>query len=118
MKENQEFSAGEVKGDKFFMKNKFKQEIVNYLPEIAGNEFPEEFLNSFLDYFYFKKKFPLKKFLKSFERLILIMFLFKCNGSQKKAAKLLGLKITTLHEKIKKHNIRFYKHPVIVNKNQ
>jgi DNA-binding NtrC family response regulator len=41
-----------------------------------------------------------------FERELLLYALDQCNGVQKKAAELLGMKPTTLHEKLKRHQLR------------
>jgi len=41
-----------------------------------------------------------------FERELLLYALDQCNGVQKKAAELLGMKPTTLHEKLKRHKLR------------
>ncbi|MBW2035667.1 MAG: hypothetical protein JRI94_19220, partial [Deltaproteobacteria bacterium] len=42
-----------------------------------------------------------------FEKRLIIGVLSRVNGSRKKAAGLLGIKYTTLHEKLKKYNIHF-----------
>jgi len=49
----------------------------------------------------------LKEFLEDFEKRLIIGVLSRVNGSRKKAAGLLGIKYTTLHEKLKKYNIHF-----------
>lgn len=55
----------------------------------------------------------LKEFLDRLEKEILLNMLAKVGGNQKMAARALGLKYTTLNEKIKKYNIRFEKVPSI-----
>lgn len=55
--------------------------------------------------------FNLKEFLDSLEKEILFTVLAKVGGNQKEAARALGLKYTTLNEKIRKYNIGFEKKP-------
>jgi DNA-binding NtrC family response regulator len=55
------------------------------------------------------EKIYLKDFIESLERAILIKMLCKFNGNQRDTAEFLGLKHTTLHQKIKKYNIQFRK---------
>ena len=55
--------------------------------------------------------FPLRDLINIFERAVLIRSLSNFNGNQKKTADYLGLKLSTLNEKIKKHNIQFRKEP-------
>lgn len=55
---------------------------------------------------------PLKEMMDSVERSVILRTLHKVNGNQKKAAKILGVKYTTLNEKIKRYNILFPKKPV------
>lgn len=50
---------------------------------------------------------PLREFIEDLERRLIIRTLFRSNGNRKEAAKLLGIKYTTLHEKLKKYNIHF-----------
>ncbi|KKN46786.1 hypothetical protein LCGC14_0669660, partial [marine sediment metagenome] len=49
------------------------------------------------------------------EKAILIKVLSYVNGNQKDAANFLGIKYTTLNEKIKKYNIKFSKSPIEFN---
>lgn len=57
----------------------------------------------------------LKEFIDNLEKSIIINVLEKVYGHQKEAAKVLGMKYTTLNEKVKKYRIRFYKSPFIQN---
>ena len=52
----------------------------------------------------------LKRLLDTLERLIIIRALNRCRGNQRTAAVHLGLKYTTLNEKVKKHGLRVSKH--------
>ena len=66
--------------------------------------------NLFIEYSYKKQKIPcLREILNNLEKQILIEVLFRVNGNQRDAARFLDLKCSTLHEKIKKHNIKISK---------
>jgi transcriptional regulator with GAF, ATPase, and Fis domain len=54
----------------------------------------------------------LKDFIQKIERDIIVRTLASVQGNQKAAARLLGLKHTTLNEKVKRFRIRFRKTPV------
>jgi DNA-binding NtrC family response regulator len=69
-------------------------------------------LNFFVEYFYMNENAGLKEFMESLERTILIKILAGFNGNQKKTAAFLRMNLTTLNEKIKRHNIRFQKTPI------
>lgn len=69
-------------------------------------------LDIFIEYFFTRQKRPLREILNILEKTILIKVLSRVNGNQKDAAKFLDLKYTTLHEKVKKHNIKFFKSPI------
>jgi len=71
----------------------------------------EILLNNFMEYFFIKQRRPLRESLNILEKAILIRVLSSVNGRQKDAAKFLDLKYTTLYEKIKKYNIKFFKNP-------
>lgn len=70
-----------------------------------------EALNFFVDYFCLKSGVHLKEFLENLERNIIIKALSRHNGNQKQTAEYLGLKYTTLNEKVKKYHIHFLKQP-------
>jgi len=57
-------------------------------------------------------KIRFKTFMEKIEKIIIIKTLLMFNGSQKDAAKFLGIKYTTLNEKVKKYNIQFQKSPI------
>lgn len=54
---------------------------------------------------------PLKEMIDGLERNVILSALNKVNGNQKYAAEILGVKYTTLNEKIKKYNVRFRTKP-------
>ena len=85
---------------------------LDFLDEREQEEFVMKSFNLFIKYFSSTQKVPLKELMNILERAILIRALSQLNGNQKDAAKFLGLKYTTLHEKIKKYNIRFRKEPL------
>ncbi len=51
------------------------------------------------------QEFPLKELIDQLERTLILSVLSKFEGNQRKTAKFLRLKPTTLHEKMKRHNI-------------
>jgi transcriptional regulator of acetoin/glycerol metabolism len=59
-----------------------------------------------------KEEASLPDLMCTVEKNILMNALGQCNGNIKKASKLLGIKYTTLYEKLKKYNISFRKQPV------
>jgi DNA-binding NtrC family response regulator len=63
------------------------------------------------DFWNLVQKFPFKELMDRLEQTILISALNKFDGNQRKTAKFLGMKPTTLYEKIKKHNISIRKIP-------
>ena len=66
----------------------------------------------FIEYFFVSSRIPLKKLMDSVEKNIIIRTLSKVNGNQKRASRVLGVKHTTLNEKIKKYKIHLFKRPV------
>ncbi|UCC38203.1 MAG: hypothetical protein JSV96_10125 [Candidatus Aminicenantes bacterium] len=89
--------------------------FVNYA-DIANFTFGEgnfrsNLFNLFVEYFCMSRALPLKELIGGLERSLIMRALSRFNGSQKDAAKFLGVKYTTLNEKIKKHHICFRKAP-------
>lgn len=70
-------------------------------------------LDSFIEHAFMKNGIDLKEFLEELERKLIIKTLAKFNGNQKDSARFLGIKYTTLNEKIRRYNIHFRKEPVI-----
>ena len=66
----------------------------------------------FIVNFFMSNGVPLKKFIGCMEKNIILRALSRVNGNQKYAAEILGVKYTTLNEKIKKYNIKFFKTPI------
>ena len=65
----------------------------------------DQLFNRLIDGSVLRGEFPLKNFLSYVELNLLILALQKCKGNQRKAAKILGIKNTTLHEKMKKYSL-------------
>ena len=68
--------------------------------------------DDFIEYFFMRQRRPLPEILNILEKAILIKVLSHVNGNQKDAAKFLGVKYSTLYQKVKKHNIKFLKNPI------
>lgn len=82
-----------------------------YLNEWKERTFRKEVFELFIQYFCIRQRVPLKELIESVEKSILLHALSQCNGNQKSAARFLGMKYTTLNEKLKRYNIQFYKKP-------
>jgi DNA-binding NtrC family response regulator len=80
--------------------------------EKEERKFHKQLFNLFIEDFCMNQKVPLKKLITRLEKTILIRTLSRFNGNQKSAAEFLGLKPTTLNEKVKKYKIHFQKRPV------
>jgi len=61
---------------------------------------------SVFEHFIISKRMPLKELMTRMERHIIVRTLNKVDGNRRMAAEILGIKNTTLHEKIKKYDIR------------
>ncbi len=83
-----------------------------YLDEWEERARSWEVLNVFIEQFCMKQRIPLSELINILEKTILIKVLASFNGNQKDAAKFLGIKYTTLNEKVKKYNIKFFKNPI------
>jgi DNA-binding protein Fis len=82
-----------------------------YLDEWKERTFRKEVFELFIEYFCIRQRVPFKELIGSVEKSILIRTLSQCKGCQKSAAKFLGIKYTTLNEKLKRYNINFEKKP-------
>jgi len=95
------------------LKSKNENELdFNFQTESNERRFKKIVLAFFIESFCLKKKVHLKEFLEELERTILITALSKFNGNQRNTAKFLGIKYTTLNEKVKKYNISIHKKPI------
>ena len=73
----------------------------------------KDLLEFFVDYVFMNDNTNFKDFIEEIEQTILIKTLTKFNGNQRETAKFLGIKYTTLNEKVKRYNIHFRKEPCI-----
>ncbi len=85
--------------------------------DIEYNEVLVDPINLFIEDFYQKRKIPLKDFLTRVELRLIIFSLERANGNQRQAAKILGIKPTTLNEKLRRYKIGFRKTAVDHNHN-
>ena len=76
---------------------------------LREEKFRLDILKLFIEYFRIEKRVPFKKLISSVERMIIIRALSQSDGNQRKAAQFLGIKHTTLNEKVKRYNIRIQK---------
>lgn len=73
----------------------------------------KDFLEFLIENVFLKDSKNLKEFIEEVERAIIIKTLAKFNGNQRETAEFLGIKYTTLNEKVKRYNIYFRKEPII-----
>lgn len=62
-----------------------------------------------LEEFLLRGEMPLKEFLTYVELSLLVSMLAQSKGNQREAAKILGIRHTTLNEKLKRYNMSFRK---------
>ncbi|NIM59511.1 MAG: hypothetical protein GTO16_11305 [Candidatus Aminicenantes bacterium] len=63
----------------------------------------------FIEYFFMNSNIPLKEMIESIEKIVILKTLYRVHWNQKEAAKILGVKYTTLNEKIRKYDINLRK---------
>lgn len=78
----------------------------------SGAREGREVFDTFMDFLCREKPILLKELMDRIEKDIIVRSLRMADGNQKQAAGILGIKYTTLHEKLKKFGIRFHKTPV------
>jgi transcriptional regulator of acetoin/glycerol metabolism len=79
---------------------------------VEGGADGRDVFNLFVDSLCRERPILLKELMDRIEKDIIIRSLRMADGNQKQAAGILGVKYTTLHEKLKKFGIRFRKTPV------
>jgi DNA-binding NtrC family response regulator len=84
------------------------QEIINKREQ----RFKFEICDLFGVHFCGEKPFSLKSLVEELEKSVILKALQTVKGNQKEAAKLLGVKYATFHEKVKRYKIRFEKNPL------
>ena len=74
--------------------------------------FKKEVFGRLFEMFFAKDGAPLPEIIADMEKSILLRTLDRFNGNLKDTARFLGIKYTTLHQKMKKYNICFRKLPI------
>ncbi len=97
----------EVLSQLFKIEEGLKKFAYNDDDSLSRENMWETLLNVVFDRFCSTESLSLKEFIDDLERRLIIRMLFRANGNRREAARLLGIKYTTLHEKLKKHNIHF-----------
>ena len=87
-------------------------EIPEFEDDLVRLKFERDVLHVFIEHARLNNGPHLRLFLENMEKTILCRLLERFNGSQKTTAQYLGIKYTTLHEKVKRHHICFFKQPV------
>lgn len=75
-------------------------------------DFKKEVFDHLFEMFFSHEGAPLPEIIADMEKSILLRTLDRFNGNLKDTARFLGIKYTTLHQKMKKYNICFHKHPI------
>jgi len=73
----------------------------------GGDVTARELMDVFTEYFCKHQPVQLKPLLDDIEKSLILKVLANASGNQKEAARILGIKYTTLNQKVKKHGIRF-----------
>lgn len=83
----------EIKDVSFSQREKFTDELLQIIVELICQE----------------RVLQLKALIENLEKCIILTTLVRVNGNQREAAKVLGVKYTTLNEKMKRYRIHFQK---------
>ena len=81
-----------------------------------AKKFRDDLFHLFIDFFCQDQTLDLKSRIEELEKFIIVKILSETKGNQKKAARILGLKYTTLNEKVKRYGIQLKNgdtHPII-----
>jgi len=88
-------------------------ELQSHQEKRPRRRYKKDALDFFVEYACMNNGIDLKEFIEELERTIIIKTLARFNGNQKDSARFLGIKYTTLHEKIRRYDIHFRKEPVM-----
>lgn len=110
-----DFSSGIIQDLGLGLLEKSEKKYEKVKDAIKEDKIRMEMYRLIVEFFCRKETLPLKEFIMNLEKCIILRSLFKANGNQKEAAKFLGIKYTTLNEKIKKYKIEFKKSPYLVS---
>jgi DNA-binding NtrC family response regulator len=105
-------SGSSAKSETGIPEMKTNREISAFEEDLVRLKFERDVLNIFIEHARLNNGPHLRQFLESMEKTILCRLLERFNGCQRTTAKYLGMKYTTLNEKVKKHRIGFFKHAV------
>jgi DNA-binding NtrC family response regulator len=100
------------------LETKGAEEISAFEEDLVRLKFERDVLHIFIEHARLNNGPHLKLFLENMEKTILCRLLERFNGSQRTTAEYLGIKYTTLHEKVKKHHICFLKQAVGLSEEQ
>jgi DNA-binding protein Fis len=75
-------------------------------PRLNGDGSARALVDVFAEYFCKHPPVQLKLLLDAIEKRLILKVLETVSGNQKEAARILGIKYTTLNQKVKKHGIR------------
>ena len=89
--------------------NELFRDLIDEQNQTESRISKRDFLTNFLEYFCVKNEVSFRELMEQLERAFLVRILSEMNGNQKLASEILGIKHTTLHEKVKKHGIQFKK---------
>ncbi len=81
--------------------------LAGFQSEASDALLDKKIFHLFMEYYSLKGDMHLKEFFDKVEHSILMASLWIFEGNQKNTARFLGLKYTTLNEKIKKHHLSF-----------
>lgn len=100
-----------IESGKKFNIEKFvdKKLPVSYGNNLVNQKFEINTIYLFINQLISGNNFSFKEFMNNLEREILVKTLSRFNGNQRRTSKYLGMKYTTLNQKVKKHNIHFSK---------
>jgi DNA-binding NtrC family response regulator len=99
IRQNQEAKRFEELFKKFLEEQKSRQSHLS----------KRDFLINFLEHFCVKNGVPFRELMDQLERSFLKRILSEMNGNQKVTSEVLGIKHSTLNEKIKRYGIQFKK---------
>jgi len=85
----------------------FEKFAFTYDQSLFRGDLWETLMHIAMNKFFSIESISLKEFLEDFEKRLIIRILTRVNGNRKKAARLLGMKYTTLYQKLIKYNIHF-----------
>ena len=86
---------------------------LEYVYKESHKDLMSEILDQFLEVFSNSRDVSLSNIMTDFEKAILMKALSQFNGNLKKTSIFLGIKYTTLHQKMKKYNIYIRKSPFV-----